>query len=476
LGTDSLKPPASGVNYNCLSETVVLATSYLYPTKHSGPSNNYDGTTPLAKVTFLQDELSNSVSISIASLSDTTVPSWLLSSNGVGGSTLRAVSIQTTGDGSFGDWDQRDLTKLGGTFHPSADHQRALPPNQLRRSGDVGSFDLNNAAIVNGQQHTFEYYMDTKFGENMLSLTDTAKSIVGRGFTLHSKRDTGLGDDMDRGNILLYGIIGTPPPPSIALQTNLARGSQLKTDQQQLICVLRNVKPTTSSTKPYGTVTMQLNGSTVIVTGTFHNVDDQHYQLQIHQYGDATGASMGNPIGTVRTNTTACYDLPRFGYLGTTTNGKQTTDETSLHTLLKAPQQNSLSSFVGKSCALSETGAGGTSTPVAVGVLALTSTTTSGSFQPLQVPNGMLENCYDTPPKGQVQVPQNSTVQHGGKFTDNQIALIVGLCVGIPVLLCLIVACAWSYRHYQETHGIIKHTKSLKLDVSVVVVVVDVDR
>jgi hypothetical protein len=211
LGDQSLQPPSSGIDYDCMQDSILLATAHLYPTKFSGANsnNNYSGNTPIMKVVFIQSEITGSISISVSMITSN-VPSWLKSSNT--GTTLRSISIQTTGDGSFGEWDTRTLTNLNGTFHPNKNHRRALPPNALRRSGDLGSFDLTHSVIDVANKinipSTFEYYMDTKFGESMISLNNIETSIIGRGIVLHGQPDSGLGEDSNRGKTLLFGVIG----------------------------------------------------------------------------------------------------------------------------------------------------------------------------------------------------------------------------------------------------------------------------
>ena len=73
-----------------------------------------------------------------------------------------------------------------------------------------------------------------------------------------------------------------------------------------------------------------------------------------------------------------------------------------------------------------------------------------------------MENCFDQPSKGTVKEPQNSTVQSGGKLTSNEIAMIVGLSVGIPVWFCVVIIMFVSYKHYKKTTEIKRHTVRIK--------------
>ena len=480
----SLSPPTNGgANYDCLGATTILATAHLYATQQVSSTTTTTQSLhparslPIATAVFVQSQKSSSVALSIT-LTGGVVPDWLTSSNAA--STLRALSIQTTGDGSYGEWDGRTMSGLSGTFHPVASHQRALPPNALRRSGDLGNFNI-------GKQN-YQYYMDTTFGERTLTLDNIQSSIVGRGLALHASADTGLGADSNRGTILAFGVLSAPAPTKMA-QTNLARGPQLQ--QEQLICVLRNVESTSSATKryPHGVVTIDLkhpskndnmNNRTAYVTvsGTFSNVDTEgdksepSFTLEVFEQGDSTGIQIGNPIGPTASETTACYELSGFGYLGNVVSTPYTTvkdtRETLLYSYLKPPQEGTLASLVGKSCVLSETSINVQKKRiVAVGVFALTRT----DFEPLHVSNSalysddMLQDCH-LPPNGVVKVPGNTTV-NDGTLKESQVALIVGLAVGIPLGLCVLFGGIWSCYHYRKTHRTIKKTKSLRHEVSI---------
>ena len=486
LGKDlsSLSSPSNGANYDCLSKSTILAQAHLYKVRDiSSSADAADAadsasSVPIATVVFVQNQISSSVALTVTLATDT-VPDWLSTSSS---STLRALSIQTTGDGSYGMWDGRTISNLDGIFHPVSSHKRALPPNELRRSGDIGNYDLST-------QQSYEYYMDTSFGEKNVAL-EGIKSIIGRGFALHALSDTGLGMDTNRGAILAFGIISTPKPFKNT-QKNLARGSILQ--QEQLICVLRNVKSSKdeSTLLPHGVLTIDLKHpsekasenqnrtSFVTVSGTFSNLypkmassaSASTYEIEIFEYGDATGSRLGSPIGSIPSSTTMCYDLSRFGWLGEIKRSTSATNDKLLYSYLKPPQDGSLSSLVGKSCVLNEIETNsngqknGRRTPVAVGIFALV----KNNFEPLHVSNSVnynqniLQDCHMAP-NGKVKIPSNTTI-NDGTMKDSQVALIVGLSIGIPLGLCVFVGCWWSIFHYTNTHKTIKKTMSLRRDI-----------
>ena len=464
----SLNPPSSGgVDYDCLGATSIVATAHLYPTDVGASKVEGGGSfagSPIAIVTMVQSSGTKSVALSMRLLS--AAPSWLTSPDD--SSPLRALSIQTTGDLTYADsssnnWDLGSSLSSSTTFHPNKDHRRALPPNALRRAGDIGSLDLGTGSRT--IPASFEYYIDASFGENLLTLAGTSSSsVVGRTFALHAKPDTGLGEDSNRGLILAHGVIGTPTL-SPGTQVNLARGSQL--DREELVCVLRNVAASSSdgSKRPHGVFTLSLTTNLekkkiVTVAAEFQEIAGDGKEtggellLEMYDHGDTTGSFVGRPMGPAPTEDTPCYSLPSFGYIGSVTNS-------ILYSKMSPPRDGTLSSLVGKSCVLNEM-VSDVRRPVAIGVFALVGATS----KPLHLRDttkfteDKMIDCFEAP-IGVVKIPGNKTVNQG-ELVESKVALIIGCAVGIPLGLCVCIAAIWSFVHYRQTHATIRKTVRLK--------------
>jgi hypothetical protein len=509
LGVDVAQRRAGGaaagardLNYDCLGDVAVEATAVLYRPRGAAGAG---GDAVVGTATLRQNVDGNGVSLTLEVPTLTDTHAWLGGTANDDG-RANALSLQRGGlAAAAAAGGAAAGVHLGGTFQPRAGTtSRKSPPLTFRRSGDVGNL-LRTSYLTSStsRSYRFEYFYDGLVGESTVSLTDPARSVVGRAFAIHANADTFLGPDSNRGAVIAYGVLGINSPENLATAgenglANRARGPDKEHAPRFLACRMRGTSGTTgggggggggSSTAIDGDVTLALKEGGVAgnltdltyvsAAATFQGLSgDRDYVLQIHANGDATGAKLGAKIGSSPTTATkagmpaapgrpggtACHELTTFGYLGSIAAGAAST-----LTYLKAPAEGSLAEYTGRACVLSDVATGNV---VSVGVLALPPNPADTAGIALEAASSWPKDI--TAAECRVAPEQDATLRMSdgkdgsvkGDSIPNNLGMVIGLSVGVPLLVLALAGGVYWHNHHQGTIEIKGRTRTLKKAVS----------
>ena len=271
------------------------------------------------------------------------------------------------------------------------------------------------------------------------------------------------------GTILAYGVLGASAPLSPWHTVNLARGPSLK--NERLVCVLHGASAPTA-TAVWGLITATLgdveNSTAVSVAGDYAGLAaGATYLLEMYSHGGdgADAFGLAEPYGPRPGTGQACYDPSiTFGFLGSFA----TTAATAQHrTLLRPPRQGTLSPFVGRGCVLSKASASDPSQAVqvvAAGVWGMAGATAALDTAGTDVAVAIPQDCRAPPVEIKIAEKEGKPrTEH----VPNDMGLVIGLSVGLPLLALAISVFVWSHCHHKETTKIMQRTHTMLQEVAV---------
>ncbi len=238
-----------------------------------------------------------------------------------------------------------------------------------------------------------------------------------------------------------------------------------------MVCVLHGASAPTA-TAVGGLVTATLgnleNSTAVSVAGDFTGLDaGATYLLEMYGHGGdgADAFGLDEPYGPRPGTGQACYDPSiTFGFLGSFAAEATTAQH---RTLLRPPRQGTLSPFVGRGCVLSKASASDPSQAVqvmAAGVWGVAGATAALDADGTAVAALTPQDCRAAPVEIKIAGEEGKP---GTEHVANDLGLVIGLSVGLPLLALAVGVFVWSHCHHTETKKLKARTHTMLQEVAV---------